>query len=114
MIEYVCIVSVPPAPGDFRLSLVPGEATMLVARWLVPTPTNGVILNYTITCQPAVSVTLPAEVSPPGSEVTTNLTVLSAYTEYSCSVVARTNAGTGNSSNTDVERTDEAGKGSSM
>ena len=81
---------------------------VLMATWSVPDPANGVLLNYSITCNDSISETFPA----PSLVTTVNVTVagLQPYTVYSCSVVARTNGGVGNASNTAEERTAEDGK----
>ena len=76
---------------------------VLIATWSVPDPANGVLLNYTITCNGSTSETFPA------ITVTVTVAGLQPYTVYSCSVVAMTIGGVGDAFNTAEERTSEDG-----
>ena len=100
----ITVLTAPSSPTNLNLSMVSGNSMVLTATWSVPDPANGVLLNYTITCNGSISVTFPAPA------VTVTVAGLQPYTVYSCSVVARTNGGVGDASNTAEERTAEDGK----
>jgi len=102
-----CYVA-PPAPTNFTVSEVIGNSSVLMASWNVPAPSNGVLLNYTLSCNGIVTGTFLHPMM--SAEVSVMVTGLSANTQYNCSVVARTNGGTGNASNTDSATTVEDGK----
>ncbi len=103
-------VLVPSAPPFFTLSEVEGVADMLMSAWSVPQPANGVLQNYTVTCSPSLPAPMVVPHNDSVSEYSVRLSGLMAFTNYSCSVMAATNAGTGNPSEVITARTAEAGK----
>ena len=100
---------VPSAPRNFMLAKVPGSPDTLSASWTIPESSNGVISGYTISCSSSLSGKLePFIIS--DSVTTTILENLTPYTVYTCTVLATTAAGDGNSSEPQIARTDEDGK----
>ena len=98
----------PAAPRNFTLETIPSSPMQLRAFWVVPDPTNGMIINYTIRCNS--SNTQPSLMRMVESSMTSLvLEGLSPFTAYSCRVSATTGAGEGPSSNSMTAQTDEDG-----
>ena len=109
------VPAVPTEPLNFTLETIPGSPTQLLARWSPPSPTNGMITNYTVRCTsdtlPPSSVltntTVLTEVI--GNDFSLTLSNLTPFTNYSCNVSASTVAGQGLPSVADTAQTDESG-----
>ena len=92
------------------LAMVENSPHTLMASWMEPDPTNGIVSNYTIRCNDTISniVRVP--------QVVTNVSALSAtldglmpFTMYECTISASTGAGEGASSGPQSATTDEDG-----
>jgi len=105
---YSLLPLAPTAPRNFTIetSLTP---TVLIASWVAPRQANGVLRNFTVTCNGSREFSVEVPSGDP-SVIQTNLTGLMAFTFYECSVMAATGAGTGPSSEIDVAMTAEDGK----
>jgi len=95
----------PSAPRDFTLSRIDGSSRSLSSSWSVPAFANGIIINYTISCNTTEAGTVTLMIGP--STLSTTLTGLQPYTEYTCTVSALTSAGVGNASDPQMARTDQ-------
>ncbi len=89
------------------LEMVPGSPNTLSASWRIPDPTNGIISGYTISCSSPSGMLEPFVFS--DSMTTAILENLTPYTVYTCSILATTGAGDGNSSEPQIARTDQDG-----
>jgi hypothetical protein len=109
----VLIVSnsiVPSAPREFMLLMVEGSSSTLMASWMAPDPTNGIIARYTIRCnQTNPNMMLEPMVVTDVSTFSATLRGLTAFTDYECTISASTGAGEGNSSDPQNATTNEAG-----
>ena len=88
--------------------MVPGSPDSLSAFWMIPDPANGIISGYTISCSSPSGMLGPFTFN--DSVTVTILENLTPYTVYTCTVLATTGAGDGNSSKLQMARTDEDGK----
>ena len=84
---------------------------------MIPTPANGIITNYTIYCIGSVDQYYSDQLIPglsthPFDGLTTSTTLmdLTAFTNYTCSISASTNAGEGPRSDGVTVATDESSK----
>jgi len=98
----------PSPPINFSLSTVPGNSTVLEARWEEPEVPNGILRNYTVRCNDTLE--FPVATANSTDVVVTSLTGLTAFTVYECLVYATTDGGQGNSSESSVATTAEYGK----
>lgn len=101
-------LTVPSAPRNFTLLQVPGSPTSLSASWMEPDPANGIISNYSISCN-APSL-MSALFIFNGSVMSATLENLTPFMTYTCTISAVTGAGTGNDSEPQSAMTDEDGK----
>ena len=100
---HIVYFIVPSAPRNFQVTLIPESPTTLSVSWMIPDPANGIISNYTVRCHsPSGSF---HHYSFDGSVTNTSLSNLTGNTEYSCSVLAATSVGEGNSSEYQTART---------
>ena len=99
------------APSEpINFNLLPNTPSSLSASWEVPARPNGIIVGYTISCTTPPTTAMSITFSVPGSVLSHLLMGLMPFTNYTCEVRANTSAGGGNSSNADMERTDEDGR----
>ena len=83
-----------------------GSPRQLEASWTVPDPVNGVIQNYTISCNG--SITFDVEDNLDSETVSfTLMNELEPFTTYECSVFATTNGGQGMATDTVAATTTE-------
>jgi uracil phosphoribosyltransferase len=86
----------------------------LMASWMTPDTTNGIIGRYIIRCNQTNSQTSIMLLDPlivtGNTTFSTTLSSLTAFTDYECTISASTGAGEGNSSDPQNATTDEAGK----
>ena len=102
---------VPSAPINFLLVMVENSPYTLMASWMEPNPTNGIISNYTIRCTNTNSTTArEPQVITNVSALSVNLDGLTPFTTYECTISASTGAGEGASSGPQSAITDEDGK----
>ncbi len=87
--------------------MVPGSPNTLSASWDIPEPTNGIISGYTINCSSSGGM---VDFSFNESVLSTSLSGLTPFTEYSCTISASTGAGEGSASMVTATITDEDGK----
>ncbi len=87
--------------------MVPGSPNTLSASWYIPEPTNGIISGYTINCSSSGGM---IDFSLNESVLTSSLSGLTPFTNYSCTISARTGAGEGTLSTVMTAATDEDGK----
>ena len=91
--------------------MVGGSSTTLLASWMEPETTNGIISNYTISCNTTDSDIMMLEpLTVDESTLTTILEGLTPFTGYTCTISASTGAGEGDSSGPQMASTDEDGK----
>lgn len=88
----------------------------LQARWFIPEEANGMILNYTVTCNGTVMSTQMfdfvgsgIEIGSGSNEISVILVGLVPFTVYGCSVSAATNGGIGTASDASVATTAQDG-----
>ena len=92
------------------LSMVPDFPRTLMASWMEPDPTNGIISNYTIRCNNSISnIVWVPQVITNLSALTATLDGLTPFTMYECTISASTGAGEGASSGPQSATTDEDG-----
>ena len=93
------------------LSMVPDSPRTLMASWMEPDPTNGIISNYTIRCNDTISnFVRVTQVITDVSALSATLDGLTPFTMYECTISASTGAGEGASSGPQSATTDEDGK----
>lgn len=116
--------SAPSAPRNFSLEPVSGGPRQLLANWTIPDPTNGIIFNYTVTCNESLVFSFDeAGAALTGSGigpmvgsgnlyfmVSVLLEELTPFTTYECTVYAATGGGVGDASQPSVAMTVEDGK----
>ena len=91
--------------------MVPDSPRTLMASWMEPDPTNGIISNYTIRCNDTISIVVRApQVITDVSALSATLDGLTPFTTYECTISASTGAGEGASSGPQNATTDEGGK----
>ena len=95
----------PSVPRNFDLSPVTDAPRSLRADWVEPETPNGMIQNYTITCNNSNTFTV-------GGQLITFVLVgnFEPFMVYECSVFASTNGGVGNASEPAVARTEQDGE----
>ena len=112
--SFRTLEAAPTPPLNFTL-IQSSSSSSLEASWVEPATLNGVLANYTITCQ--VSSTqfysqqimgsrLVDTVSP--TSTTATITDLNPFTTYDCYVTASTGGGESSPSNTESNTTSEA------
>ena len=112
--SFRTLEAAPTPPLNFTL-IQSSSSSSLEASWVEPATLNGVLANYTITCQ--VSSTqfysqqimgsrLVDTVSP--TNTTATITDLNPFTTYDCYVTASTGGGESSPSNTESNTTSEA------
>jgi hypothetical protein len=110
-VPFVVILSfyfvAPSAPRGFSLSPVTSNPRALQANWTIPETPNGVIRNYTITCNNSETFTIGRF----EDQIVTFILNMNfdPFTVYECSVSAATNGGVGGSSEISVAMTAEDG-----
>ncbi len=87
--------------------MMSGSPDTLSASWIIPEPTNGIISGYTINCSSSGGM---VDFSFNESVRTSSLSGLTPFTNYSCTISARTGAGEGTLSTIMTAATDEDGK----
>ena len=93
------------------LSMVPNSPRTLMASWMEPNPTNGIISNYTIRCNNTnTTMAREPQVITDVSALSATLDGLTPFTTYECTISASTGAGEGASSGPQSATTDEDGK----
>ena len=105
MIIFLYVV--PSAPRNFTLSMVSGSPNTLFASWNIPELINGIISGYTINCSSSDEM---LGFSFNEFVLSTSLSGLTPFTNYSCTISARTSAGEGTVSTVVTTTTDKDGK----
>lgn len=113
---------VPSAPQSFDVERIRDSSSELQVFWEPPLEPNGIITSYKVYCwekdnNSTSETSTHAQYdnntvtkTVPGNSSETIVSYLTPYTFYECSITANTSAGEGNSSTTDIARTDESGK----
>ena len=96
---------------NFRLEMVENSPRTLMASWMEPDPTNGIIFNYTIRCNDTNStMAREPQVITDVSALSATLDGLTPFTTYECTISASTGAGEGASFGFQSATTDEDGR----
>ncbi len=88
--------------------MAPGFPDTLLALWITPDPTNGIISSYEIRCYTPSGLLLSFSYN--CSVTLVALENLTSFTNYTCTISATTGAGSGNLSEPQTASTDEDGK----
>ena len=102
------ISSAPTAPRSFSVETVEGMSMQLGAMWMEPSPTNGRITTYSVSCRENGTTDVYTVTTSESTSV--QIQGLTPFTTYECFVTANTSAGEGGRSNTDTAITAEDGE----
>ena len=102
------ISSAPTAPRSFSVETVDGMSMQLSAMWMEPSPTNGRITAYSVSCRE--NRTMDVYTVTTSDSTSVEIQGLTPFTTYECFVTANTSAGEGGRSNTDTAITAEDGE----
>jgi len=107
LIDALFCLLAPSAPKELMLTPLINNPTQLIATWLEPDVTNGII-EYILYCNTISSSSFPFTLTSQSTRL--DIVNLNPYTNYTCTTRARNNVGFSPFSNAAYAQTSQAGK----